>query len=591
MTAQDKITKLRELMNSNSIDTFIIPNNDPHLSEYLPDRWKTRMWLSGFTGSAGTLVITNNSAGLWTDSRYFMQAEAQLKSTGICLYKMGVENTPDITDWIISNTQENGKISFEGDCLSTAFAESLSNLCLSKNIALAANETIINTIWTDRPDFPNGNIYELPIKYCGSNRSEKIDNIRTELIKNNAQAIILTALDDIAWTFNLRGSDIKYNPVFVSFAIITAMETVMFVDENKFNTDTLNTLKSDNISIQPYNEIYNYVSNSLLKTWIVNKEKINFQLFNSIPKNSTIINNKYIPALSKAIKNSTEISGMKNAHIKDGVALTKFFIWLEKTIQIRTISELEIADKLGEFRQEQHDYVGDSFAPIVGYKGNGAIIHYSATEESNATISKDGFLLIDSGGQYLDGTTDITRTIHLGVPSKTECLHYTLVLKGHINLAKANFLYGTRGSQLDILTRQPLWDNALNYGHGTGHGVGCFLNVHEGPQSIRQEDNPQIIEPGMITSNEPGLYIEGNYGIRLENLILASETKHSNFGKFMNFETITICHIDRTAILDEILLPSDIEWINDYHRKVYHLLSPHLNTEEAHWLKHKTADL
>lgn len=591
MTIKEKIAKLRLVMSDKKINAVIIPSSDPHLSEYIADRWKAREWFSGFNGSAGTLVVTKRKAALWTDSRYFLQAERQLKQTNIRLMKMGLSDTPDIYDWIFINTPENGVVAFDGECLSSSIVKDFSAKFSKKDIRAVSDFSLINNVWENRPEIPSNNIFSLDLKYCGKSRASKIKDLQNYLIDNNTEAIILTALDDIAWTFNLRGSDIKYNPVFISFAIITKEKSYLFTNKSKISEKDYAELAFDNVEIQNYNNIYFFVIEANYKSVIVNTDKINYRLFNTLNECSKIIDSKTIPTLSKAIKNEIEIGGMKNAHLKDGVALTKFFIWLEKTLEKRDTSELEITEKLQEFRSQQSEFIDESFSSIVGYKGNGAIIHYSATPETNATIKKDGFLLIDSGAQYLDGTTDITRTIHLSTPTEIECRDYTTVLRGHINLAKAKFPYGTRGSQLDVIARMPFWENALNYGHGTGHGIGCFLNVHEGPQSIRPQENPQIIEAGMITSNEPGIYIKDKYGIRIENLILACESEKNDFDNFMNFETITYCFIDKTAINKNLMLPNEIEWFNNYHKQVFDLLSPHLNTEETNWLKQKTSEL
>ena len=591
MTIKERIAKLRLAMSDRNINTVIIPSSDPHMSEYIANRWKAREWFSGFNGSAGTLVVTNNKAAMWTDSRYFLQAEKQLKQSDITLMKIGMPDTPDIYDWIFTNTKEDGIVALDGECLSTSMVENFTSKFSKKHIKAVSDFSLINDTWENRPEIPCNNIFSLDQKYCGKSRTSKIKELQNCLIDNNAEAIILTALDDIAWTFNLRGSDIKYNPVFIAFAIITNEKSYLFTNKSKITEKDYAELVFDNVEIQNYNDIYSFVLEANYKSVIINKDKINYRLFNTLNQGIHIIDNKTIPTLSKAIKNEIEIDGMKNAHIKDGVALTKFFMWLEKTLENRDTNELEITEKLLEFRSQQSEFMDESFSSIVGYKGNGAIIHYSATPETNATIKKDGFLLIDSGGQYLDGTTDITRTVHLSTPTDIECRDYTTVLRGHINLAKAQFPYGTRGSQLDVFARMPFWENAVNYGHGTGHGIGCFLNVHEGPQSIRPQENPQIIESGMITSNEPGIYIKDKYGIRIENLILAQESQKNDFDSFMKFETITYCFIDKTAINKTLMLPSEIEWFNNYHKQVFNLLSPYLNTDETNWLKQKTSEL
>ncbi|MCT4638801.1 MAG: aminopeptidase P family protein [Bacteroidales bacterium] len=588
MSTKHRLDELKRLMTENSIDAFIIPSTDPHMSEYIADRWKTREWFSGFNGSAGMLIVTTEESGLWTDSRYFLQAARQLRPSGIKLFKQGLTDTPEPITWLTEKLPKNGVIAIDSEVCDTAFVEGVLAKCGKKGISLFDNAVIIDKVWEDRPEFPNKTVIDLDVKYSGLDRKKKIKDIREKVNANGAEAILMCGLDDIAWTFNLRGSDIEYNPLFLSFAYISKKSVLLFVDKSRISDDIIAKLEKEGVTILPYEDVYTFIETVEEKSVLTDKCRMNYKLFNALPETVKIVDNKSLPSLAKAIKNDIEIEGMRNAHIKDGVALVRFLIWLENTLEEGTTTEIEVADQLLHFRGLQKEFIGASFSTIAGYKANGAIVHYSANPKTNAEISKEGFLLIDSGGQYLDGTTDITRTVHLSTPDRKESRDYTLVLKGHINLANTKFMYGTRGTQLDVLARQPLWNHYMNYGHGTGHGIGCFMNVHEGPQSIRPNENPQIIEPGMITSNEPGIYVEGEYGIRIENLILAKEAKENGFGKFMEFDTITLCPIDLKPVVKQMLSPDELNWINDYHKNVYDKLSPFLDDDEKRWLKDKT---
>ena len=590
---QQRISALREAMKHYNMGAYIIPSSDPHLSEYPADCWKSRQWISGFTGSAGTVVITADKAGLWTDSRYFLQAAKELEGSGIELYKMGLPETPGLPAFILRNLQENETVGLDGQTYSVADAEELNLVLKKKKITLDVSRDLIHEIWIDRPAIPGGMLFELPVEYSGKSTSDKLEAINTKLHEAGADGLVLCALDEIAWTFNIRGNDVEYNPVVVSYAFISEEETVLFILPGKITHEMSKNLQAEGVTLADYSKITSYLAKLKDKTRLyIDPKKTNFALYNALPFSCEVIEGVSPVAMLKSIKNEKEIEGFSNAMVRDGVALTRFFIWMEKSLSAgKTLTEISISEKLAEFRNKQALYVSESFETIAGYKGHGAIVHYGATPESNATLAQEGLLLIDSGAQYFDGTTDITRTIALGEPTEAMMKDFTRVLKGHISLAKCKFPQGTRGSQLDILARKALWDNGINYMHGTGHGIGHFLNVHEGPQSIRMEENPVALQPGMVISNEPGVYRTDEYGIRIENLILVREDSETEFGKFYSFETLTLCPIDRKLIITSQLSARERAWLNKYHQRVYEKLSPVLFEEEKEWLKNKTAEL
>lgn len=589
----ERIALLRGSMKQQNIAAYVVPSSDPHLSEYPADCWKAREWISGFTGSAGTVVITADKAGLWTDSRYFLQAANQLEGSGIELYKMGLPETPTLQHFLLHELNKEEVVGLNGETYSAAEALSLATLLQKKGIKLDTGKDLITDLWKDRPELPGEPFFILPLEYSGLPVNEKLNQINNKLRQAGADCTVLCALDEIAWTFNIRGNDVSYNPVVVSYAFISEEESILFIQPKKITAEAAEQLKKDGIILADYSKITSYLSRLKPDTTIlIDKNKTNIALYNAIPGNCTKIEASSPIAMLKAIKNDTEIKGFRNAMIKDGIAMTRFYMWLEKALAAgEKVTEISAAEKLTSFRSEQNLYVTDSFETICGYKAHGAIVHYSATPESNATLAPEGLLLIDSGAQYFDGTTDITRTWTLGNPTEAEKKDFTRVLKGHISLAKCKFPQGTRGSQLDILARKALWDCGTNYLHGTGHGIGHFLNVHEGPQSIRMEENPVTLQPGMVISNEPGLYRTDEYGIRTENLILVREDSETEFGKFYSFETLTLCPIDKNLILVPMLSVREHAWLNKYHQTVYDTLSPYLNEEEKAWLKEKTAEL
>jgi len=581
---------LRQFMQREQVHACIIPSTDPHISEYTPTRWKTRAWISGFTGSAGTVVITKDKAGLWTDSRYFLQAEQQLKDTGIDLYKEGLPETPTISDWIASELSAGDCIGIEGDVYAASEAKALIEYFSGKNLNVRTDFAPYDLLWKNRPAVPANPVFVLPERFSGKPCRDKIKEVVAEVNKNQADITIIAALDTIAWLFNIRGNDVKYNPVCVSYAAVSEKETVLFISPEKLTQDVSDYLQQEGVVVAGYEKIAGYIRGIPSGTNVlIAPTKINYRLYSILSDNCIIKETTVHPADSlKSIKNATEIAGIRNAMKKDGVALVKFLIDLEKSLKNNeTITESDVEEKLRDYRSDQDFYLGESFKTIAGYGAHGAIVHYDATPESNAVVLPDGILLVDSGAQYLDGTTDITRTVSTGQVSEDVKRNYTHVLKGHIQLALAVFPAGTVGMQLDVLARQFLWKAGQNFLHGTGHGVGCFLNVHEGPQSIRMNYNPAPLEPGMITSNEPGLYLAGEYGIRIENLLLTVKAKTTTFGDFYAFETLTLCPIDTRLIDYSLLSHEEINWLNDYHQKVYDQLAPLLSKEEAAWLKER----
>lgn len=592
-TIPERLSAIRAFMEKNKLNAFIIPSTDAHLSEYPPKHWESRKWISGFTGSAGTAVVTTNKAGVWTDSRYFLQAENELRDTGFDLFKMGQPDTPEMIDWIIEQVGKGGSVGIDGLVYAASDAKMLKTRLDAKEIKLQTELDPFAEIWENRPAIPQNKVFLLPDEITGESTKDKIARINKQLDKIDADGLIAVTLDAVAWIFNMRGSDVDFNPVAVAYAYVSKKESVLFIDAEKLNDATKDALLRQGVKIDNYNMIFKYIEKLPKGSSIcITGNKINYKLYQTIPATSKIIDIQSPVDLMKAAKNETELEGFRNAMVKDGVALVKFFMWLEKSIEGGKVTEVTIDEKLREFRSKQEFFVGESFSTIAGYAENGAIIHYRAQPETCLTVKPEGLLLVDSGAQYKDGTTDITRTVAVGKLTKQMKEDYTNVLKGHIGIATAIFPEGTRGSQLDILARKALWDSCLTYWHGTGHGIGHFLNVHEGPQNIRLEENSTILEVGMVTSNEPGLYRANKYGIRIENLIVTQEhTKTEDFGTFYNFETITLCPIDTKPIKKSMLTAKEIKWLNNYHEMVYDKLKKHLNKEEKAWLKTKTAPL
>lgn len=589
----ERIASLREAMKEKNIDAYIIPSSDPHLSEYPADRWKSREWISGFDGSAGTVVVTAGKAGLWTDSRYFLQAAAQLEGSGIDLYKMALPETPTIENFLLHELQSGQTVGMDGQTYSVADTAKLEKVLGRKEIKLETSYDLIDGIWKDRPAIPGNPLFEMPVELSGKSIQEKLDEINNRLRKEGADCLILAALDEVGWTFNIRGTDVTYNPVVISYAFVSEDESVLFIDPRKITTEVADNLKKEGIKLADYTMIQKYLSRlPEISHVFIDPAKTNISLYNALPKGCTIVEGITPANHLKSVKNETEIKGFRNAVVKDGIALTRFYIWLEQQLAASNkVTEISASEKLTALRAEQPQYIMDSFGTICGYGPHGAIVHYSATPETDAELHPEGLLLIDSGAQYLDGTTDITRTIALGEPTEQMMKDFTRVLKGTISLAKCKFPAGARGSQIDILARKALWDAGINYLHGTGHGIGHCLNVHEGPQSIRMEENPVTLKPGMVISDEPAMYRSGEYGIRTENIIVVRDDSETEFGKFYGFDTLTLCYIDTRLIIVPMLSVRERAWINKYHQMVYELLSPHLNEDEKAWLKEKTTEI
>jgi len=589
----ERIAALREAMKQHKIDAYIIPTSDPHMSEYPADCWKYREWISGFTGSAGTVIITADKAGLWTDSRYFLQASTQLEGTGIELFKMMLPETPTIPEFLTHELKEGQTVGLNGETYSLADARSLEKALAEKEIKLNTNASLIDPIWKERPAIPEAPMFEMPIELSGKSTEDKLIDINKMLHKAGADCTILSALDEVAWTFNIRGTDVAYNPVVISYAFVSEKESVLFVNPKKIPAEIAEHLKKEGVTLADYGMLATFLSRLPERTRVfIDSKRTNVAIYNALPKSSILIEGTSPANHLKSIKNETEIKGFRNAVLKDGIAMTKFYFWLEKMLKAgEKVTELSAAAKLTALRSEQPQYVMDSFASISSYGPHGAVVHYSPTPETDTELKTDSLYLLDSGAQYLDGTTDITRTIALcDEPSEQMKKDFTRALKGTIGIAKCKFPAGIRGCLIDAFARKALWDAGINYLHGTCHGIGHCLNVHEGPQSIRMEENPVILEPGMVMSDEPAIY-RGEYGIRTENMILIHEDSETEFGKFLGFETLTLCYIDTKLVIPSMLSVREHAWLNKYHQMVYDLVSPHLTEEEKAWLKEKTAEI
>jgi Xaa-Pro aminopeptidase len=588
LTIPERLAALRHEMQQQGFAACLILSADPHQSEYLPEHWQARQWLSGFTGSAGTLIVTPTFAGLWTDARYFLQAEQQLQGTGIQLQKLSVPHTPEYVDWLQQQLAEGDVLSVDGASLSLSLARLLRKKLAAKNIQMDTRFDLVDTIWHDRPPRPATPIFSFPDQFAGQSRRDKLAQLRQQLHLHQADYLLVNALDDIAWTLNIRASDVACNPFCVSFLVVGKQESHWWVGEERLGNALRAQLAADGVAPGDYDQLGSWLAGLPEDVQVlVDPATISTRLYETLGRSRSIELSSPVAAM-KAIKNRTELSHLRQAMRKDGCALLRLYRWLEGRMPADPPTEAEIALQLDAFRREQGDYFGSSFDAIVGYAANGAIIHYKPEEASCARLRPEGLLLLDSGGQYLQGTTDITRTTALGEPTLPQKMHYTLVLKGHIALATAFFPLGTGGAQLDTLARQPLWAHGLNYGHGTGHGVGFFLGVHEGPQRIAANAAAagcqQPLLPGMLTSNEPGLYIEGAYGIRLENLILCVERVKNAFGQFLSFDTLTLFPFDQKLIDLSLLSTAEIQWLDDYHQRVQEELSPMLTEAEQQWL-------
>ncbi|MDR1003603.1 MAG: aminopeptidase P family protein [Prevotellaceae bacterium] len=585
-----RIESLRTFMRTEGIQAFIIPSTDPHLSEYVTPHWRSREWISGFTGSAGTAVVTLSEAGLWTDSRYFLQAEAQLQGSGIVLYKEKMPETPSIPAFLKAHLHPGDTVGIDGAVFASTVAKQLDCELADADIRLCPVGDPMETIWTDRPALPDTPAFVYDVKYAGQTCVEKIASLREALKTHSADALFLSALDEIAWTLNLRGSDVECNPVVICYLLVTTTGVHCFIRPQKLTPEVSGYLKESGITVHPYDSTITYLRDNLPDAVLFNPAQTNYAVYGAIPPANRVEDSSPVAPM-KAVRNDTEVAGLHAAMLRDGIALVKFQRWLEQAVPAGNETEMSADRKLCALRAEQPLFMGTSFETIAGYQAHGAIVHYTATPETDAPLRPKGYLLIDSGAQYMDGTTDITRTIALGELSDEEKLDYTLVLRGHIDLAMAHFPVGTCGIQLDILARQPMWKHRKNYLHGTGHGVGHFLNVHEGPQAVRMEGNMVALKPGMLISDEPGIYREGSHGIRTENLLLTVPAGEGSFGNYLKFETVTLCPICKQGILKELMTEEEIAWLNNYHRTVYDKLAPHLNNEEQTWLREKTSEL
>ena len=580
---------LREAMRKVNVGAVIIPGTDPHQSEYVNPHWKVRDWVTGFTGSNGTAVVTMNAAGLWTDSRYFLQAADQLQDSGFDLHKEDIPGEATVTEWLAEQMEENEILAVDGRLFSIVKANQLEEFCGANGFRFATDFAPADTIWTDRPARPMSKAFVHDVKYAGEEVASKIERVLSAVEAMGADAIFIPALDEIAWTLNVRGADVECNPLVVSYLYLSRDEKVLFVDAEKIDAEVAAHLNSVGVELKPYDDVQKWLNKevSMGTTVLLDPNKVSDTLARALECYKVYGASPVAPL--KAIKNEVQIEGTRKAMERDGAALVRLWQWIEKMAPTGTINEMDVAEKAIECRSVSDMYRGESFGMIAGYKGHGAIVHYSASPESASTLNAEGLLLVDCGDQYLDGTTDITRTMSLGNPTASEKHDYTLVLKGHLAIGRAIFPVGTRGSQLDALARIYQWQEMMTYLHGTGHGVGHFLGVHEGPQNIRLNENPTTLKPGMITSNEPGLYKAGKYGIRTENLVLTVPAGHSEeFGDFLKFETLTLFPYDKNLIDLTMLSAEEVAQVNAYHAEVRSRLTPYLNEEEQAWLNART---
>ena len=591
MNINQRLEDLREVMQREHLSAFIFPSTDPHQGEYVPDHWKGREFISGFNGSAGTAVVTLTSAALWTDSRYFLAAEEQLKDTEFQLMKLKMEDTPTIAEWIGKECGAGVEVAVDGMVNSTnSVRELIADLRKQGGITLRTNFDPLEQIWQDRPPIPLNPVEEYPLAYAGEAANVKIARIRQALRKLHADGMLMAALDDIAWTLNLRGTDVHCNPVFVSYLLISSTSVTLYINKEKLTPEVMAYLKGEGVGVDAYENIQKGLKDYFEYNILLDPDEVNYTLFNAVTRE--VIEAESPVKQMKTIKNSTEIAGFRQAMLKDGIAMVKFLYWLDKQLaEGEALTEISVSEELASLRAEQTLFRGVSFDTIAGYEAHGAIVHYEATPETDVPLKPEGFLLLDSGGQYLDGTTDITRTIALGPVTEEQKKIYTLVLKGHIQLELCKFPSGISGTQLDILARKDMWRAGMNYLHGTGHGVGSYLNVHEGPHQIRMEWKPAPLMAGMTVTDEPGIYLAGKFGVRIENTLLITHYNETEFGKFLQFEPLTICPIDKKPIIKEMMMPEEIAWLDQYHRRVLELLSPRLDDDEIEWLQEACAPL
>ena len=590
---QERLNSLRTLMRERGMDAYLVPTADFHESEYVGDYFKCRSFMTGFTGSAGTLVVTLEDAALWVDGRYFVQAGNQLKGSSVRLMKMGEEGVPEISDFIIDTVKEGGCLGFDGRVVDSFTGLELEKRLDEKGASVKYQEDLIDQVWTDRPALSARPVWILKEEFAGKSASEKLSDLRGEMKKAGASVHVLTSLDDIAWLLNIRGDDVRCNPVVLSYLAVTGTEAFLFINPQVLDQETEAYLKGLGITLKPYDEIYEYIKTLQNEKVLLETARVNYAIIRGLDSSNEIINQMNPTVLAKAVKNPVEIENMKKAHIKDGVVMARFACWLKKNIGKIPMDEISLEKKLDSMRFETEGNLGLSFDTISAYGANAAMCHYSATEETNTPVESRGFYLVDSGGQYYEGTTDITRTFAMGPLTKEEKEHYTLVLISMLRLGDVKFPYGARGLTLDYAARQVFWDRGLNFNHGTGHGVGYLLNVHERPVGIRWKMVPErmdscVLEPGMISSDEPGIYIEGSHGIRTENLMLCVKREKNEYGQFLGFEYLTCAPIDLDGVEKSLMTDHDVELLNRYHAHVYETLSPYLEGEEKEWLKEAT---
>ena len=607
MDINKRLEDLREAMRREHLAACIFPSTDPHQSEYVADHWKGREWISGFNGSAGTAVVTLTSAALWTDSRYFLAAEEQLKGTEFQLMKLKVEGTPTIPAWLGKEImgsrhlkEDWSEVAIDGRCSSVSEVRDLiADLRQENGITLRTNFDPLKLIWKDRPAIPENPVVIYPLKYAGESTRDKITRIREALRERHADGMLMAALDDIAWTLNLRGTDVHCNPVFVSYLLIASKSVTLYINKVKLSPEVLAYLKAEDIKVEDYEQVENGLKAYFEYNILLDPNEVNYRLYEVVknkgkqdnrPKTEIVETESPVKRM-KTVKNATEIVGFRSAMLKDGIAMVKFLRWLKPAVEAGGQTEISVDKMLTALRAEQPLFRGISFDTIAGYQAHGAIVHYEATPETDVALKPEGFLLLDSGAQYLDGTTDITRTIALGPLTEEQKRVYTLVLKGHIQVELCKFPSGTSGTQLDILAREAMWREGLNYLHGTGHGVGSYLNVHEGPHQLRMEWKPAPLVEGMTVTDEPGIYLAGKFGVRIENTLLITPYKETEFGKFLQFESLTLCPIDKLPIIKEMLLDEEVEWLNGYHQRVLDMLSPYLSEDEAEWLREACAPI
>ncbi len=594
---KERIEALRQEMKQRGIDMYIVPTSDFHESEYVGDYFKARKYITGFTGSAGTAVITMEEAGLWTDGRYFIQAENQLKGGPVKLFKMAEEGVPTVKEYVEQNLKEGQCLGFDGRVINGKAGDAYEAIVNAKNGKIYVSEDLVGLIWADRPALSAEPVFILAPEYAGESTQDKLQRLREKMKEENATVHILTSLYDIAWLLNVRGNDIAHVPVVLSFVCVTDNGCCWYVNEKVLNEELRTYLQVNNIQVKGYNDIYADVEKLAAdEVVLMDKAVVNFRICHSLKPEIKVVNKTNPTEIMKAVKNPVELANTRQAHVKDGVAFTKFMYWVKTNIGKMEITEISASDYLAERRKEQEHFLDLSFDTISAYGPNAAMMHYSASPESNATLKPEGFLLVDSGGHYLEGSTDITRTIAMGPLTEDEKLHFTAVCRSNLNLADAKFLYGCRGMNLDILARGPLWDMGIDYKCGTGHGIGHILNVHEGPNGFRwrvvpERSDSSVLEEGMITTDEPGVYLEGKYGIRTENELICKKGEKNEYGQFMYFENITYAPIDLDAIIPEEMSKTERRRLNDYHKMVYEKLSPYMTEEENIWLQEYTREI